>query len=248
MGEAPHLLVAMPCRGEIRSCVVADLLGCMLHAASYWQRLHGDQAIVSFSVHPRAHVVVARNEIVKEALELGAHWVLWLDDDMKPCADLAQRLLETGCEFVGAVAYKREPPFEPCVARLEDGKAVPFDPDPDAGLVAADLTGFACVLTHRRVLELVSARTEGRPFQGKDGVGEDWFFCAHARAAGVQLHIVADAVVGHLTDHVVGRADRLAFIESAAPRRRDGATGPTGSLRKRERPTWPSSPCSPSER
>lgn len=214
MDGAPHLLVAMPCRGEIRSCVVGDLIGCILCAASYWREVHGEHAPVSISVHPRAHVVVARNAIAAEARELGADWVLFLDDDMKVPHDLGPRLLETRCEFVAAVAYKREPPYEPCVARFVDGKAVPFDPEPADGLVTADLTGFACTLVHRRVLDLVWARTNGRPFQGRDGVGEDWFFCAHAREAGVQLHIVADLVVGHVTDHVVGRADRLPFLRT----------------------------------
>lgn len=218
---SPHLLIAIPCRGEIRSCVFLDLVATILQAANYWARIHGDAARVSFSVHPRAHVVAARNAAVKDALEVDADWVLWLDDDMAPAPphDLLERLHRTGCDFVGAVAYRRDPPYLPCVARIEDGNAVAFDPDPTQPLVRADLTGFACVLTHRRVLQAVVDRTNGKPFawNGDEGLGEDYYFCMHARAAGVALHIVPDLVVGHATDLVVGAAQRRPYIDGPRP-------------------------------
>lgn len=212
IAEPAHLLIAMPCRNEIRSCVFGDLLGCMLHAASYWHRLHGERALVTFSIHPRAHVVTARNAAAQQALDTGATWVLWLDDDMSPPHDLLEVLHRTGCDFVGALAYKREAPHEPCVARFEEGVARFFDPEPDQELVSADLTGFACVLTHRRVVEAVHGRTNGKPFQLRGEVGEDFFFCVHAREAGFRLQIVPRVVVGHATDFIVGREQRVPFL------------------------------------
>lgn len=216
MVAAPHLLIAIPCRSEIRSSVFLDLVGCILQAACYWYRKHGEDAVVSFSVQPRAHVVAARNAAVEQALSTGVDWVLWLDDDMTPPHNLAELLVETGRDFVGAVAYRRDPPYLPCVGRIEGDKIVHFDPDPKDGLVRADVTGFACVLTHRRVLEAVCARTDGRPFawRGDAGIGEDYYFCLHAREAGVELHILSDVVVGHSTDIVIDRSHRLAYLDA----------------------------------
>lgn len=222
LGERPfpdprHLMIAMPCRSEIRSCVFPDLLGCMLQAASYWHRIHGEGALVTYSIHPRAHVVTARNAAAQQALETGASWVLWVDDDMSPPHDLMEVLHRTGCDFVGALAYRREPPHEPCVARFEDQVARFFDPDPTQALVDADLTGFACLLTQRRVIEAVHERTAGRPFQLRADVGEDFFFCVHAREAGFRLKIVPTVVVGHATDLIVGRDQRAPFLAASNP-------------------------------
>jgi GT2 family glycosyltransferase len=211
-------MFAIPCRGEIKSSVFLDLVGTILQGTAYWYRTHGEDAVVSFSVQPRAHVVAARNAAVEQALATRADWVMWLDDDMSPSAphDLVEQLHRTGHDFVGAVAYKREPPYLPCVARIEEGKIVPFDPDITQATVRADLTGFGCVLTQRRVLEAVCARTEGRPFawRGDAGIGEDFYFCLHAREAGVELYIVPGVEVGHATDLIVGRRQRLAYLDA----------------------------------
>lgn len=204
-------MIAMPCRAEIRAVVFPQLLQCILQGAAYWHRRFGE-AMVTTQVMPRTHVVTARNSIAAEARAAGTEWVLWLDDDMSPPADLLERLHGTGEPFVGAVAYKREPPFVPCVCRIEEERAVPFDPDPAAGLVDADLTGFACVLTHRSVLDTVWERTAGRPFALQGDLGEDFYFCLQARKAGVQLKILSDCVVGHAGDLVVGREHRLAAL------------------------------------
>jgi hypothetical protein len=209
--SAPSLVIGMPCRGEIRSVVLPPLLQCIIQGASYWHRRHGD-AMVSTEIMPRSHVVAARNAIVAEARAIDADWILWLDDDMAPPADLLERLHGTGEPFVGAVAYKRVPPFEPCVCRLEEDKVVHFDPDPAAGVIDADFTGFACILTHRSVLDAVWEQTSGRPFAMHGDVGEDFYFCLQARKAGFQLKILADCTVGHAGDLIVGREHRLAAL------------------------------------
>lgn len=209
-------MIAIPCRNEIRAIVLPALVHCILQAASYWHRRYGE-ALVTTQIQPRAHVVTARNMAVAQARAESIDWILWLDDDMAPPPDLLQRLHETGEPFVGAVAYKREAPFAPCVYRIEEGHAVAFDPDPAAGLVDADLTGFACLLTHRSVFDAVWERTDGRPFQlPSDAMGEDLFFCVQARKAGLRLKIAADLVCQHAGDLLVGREHRFAALDQLA--------------------------------
>ncbi len=215
MVAGPNLLIAIPCRNEIRALVFPHLVHTLLQGVSYWHREHGD-ALVTTNIQPRAHVVTARNVAVEEARAMGVEWILWLDDDMAPPPDLLARLHRTREPFVGALAYKRDPPYLPCVYRIAEGRAEPFDPDPTQGVVDADLTGFACVLTHRSVFDAVWERTDGHPFQLQGDIGEDFFFCLQARKAGFQLKIVADCVVGHATDLVIGREHRLAALHAAA--------------------------------
>lgn len=208
MDHAEHLMIAMPSRDAIRSSVVSHLFLCMLHAAFFWKRRVSGDAPITYFFQSRAHIVEARTLAIEHARENDVDWILWLDDDMAPPPDLFERLFETGKTFVGALAFKRDPPHEPCVHRIIDGKAEFFDPDPRLPIVEADATGFACLLVHRSVWESVWERTEGRPFAYRVGMGEDVYFCAHAKAAGVQLYIVPGLVVGHVTDVVVGREHR----------------------------------------
>lgn len=210
-------MVAIPCRNEIRSVVFADLISCLLHGAVYWSKRHPGGA---FHVHTyaRAHVVEARNSAYETALETGADWVLWLDDDMAPPADLLERLHGAGKKFVGALAHRRAPPYEPCVARLLDGKVQFFDPDPTAEIIEADLTGFACILTHVSVLRAAADAVDGPPFSMRPGLAEDFFFCQAARKAGVQLHILPGCDVGHAGDLVVRSQHRRAALNELAGR------------------------------
>lgn len=203
-----HLLIAMPSRDVVSSTAFSHLVLCMLHAAFYWKRRTSGDAPITYHFQARSHVVEARTLAVQHASENDVDWILWLDDDMTPPADLLERLHGTGKSFVGAVAYKRDPPHEPCVSRLVENRAEFFDPDVRQDLVEADATGFACLLMHRSVWEAVCDRTDGRPFVYRMGLGEDVYFCAHAKAAGIQLYIVPDLVVGHVTNVAIGREHR----------------------------------------
>ena len=211
--DAPHLMIAIPCRNDIRATVFPELIGCILDAALYWSRTY-PTGRVSVQVYPRSHVVTARNAAVDQARADDVDWILWVDDDMSPPPQFLERLHGTGKDFVGAVAYKREPPYTPCVSRFVGDEAIPFDPEPDDGLIEADFTGFACILTHRAVVDAVYERTNGQAFQLRGKLGEDYFFCAQASIAGFQLHILSDLVVGHLADVVIGREHRRPYMQT----------------------------------
>jgi GT2 family glycosyltransferase len=212
MDRPEHLMIALPSRDVVRASVLSHLFLCMLNGAFYWKRRHGGDTPITYFFQARSHIVEARTLAVEHAREADIDWILWLDDDMAPPADLLERLHMTGKRFVGAVAYKREPPHEPCVQRFVGDhtqiRGEFFDPDPSLPVVEADGTGFACLLMHRSVWEAVWERTEGRPFQYRVGMGEDIYFCMRAKEAGVQLYVVPSCVVGHVTDVVIGREHR----------------------------------------
>ena len=214
MSSSPDLLIALPCRAEIKAVVFSELVSCLLHGAMYWaSRFPGSGYRVQ--TFTRAHVVEVRNAAVEIARSENFEWVLWLDDDMAPGHDLLERLHATGKDFVGAVAYKRIPPYEPCVARLTDGKMQYWDPDPDLPIAEVDLTGFACVLTRRTVLDAVYEATDGQPFQMRGAMAEDAFFCQQARKLGIPIHVVPSIVVGHAGDVIIGREHRLGALAAA---------------------------------
>jgi hypothetical protein len=237
MSEKPeNLMVAIPCRGEIRAIVFSDLVSALMHGASYWSQRHPGGSF-HVETYYRAHVVEARNTAYETARKNEVEWVLWLDDDMAPPFDLLAKLHGTGERFVGGMAYRRTYPHEPCVARYVGDVPEFFDPDPDAAIVKADLTGFACLLTHISVLDAVAESAGGTPFQMRPGLAEDHFFCYHARKLGLRLHIVPGAMVGHAGDVVVTRQHRQAAL---AERRAENS----GDQRPRSQ-DFPSNPIPP---
>jgi GT2 family glycosyltransferase len=206
-------MIALPCRAEIRAAVISDLFLAMMNGAFYWRQQHGPDAEVTFFVQARAHIVEARTMALDHARAHGVDWILFIDDDMAPPPDLLPRLAASGKEFVSGLAYRRDPPHEPCVYRVEDGRGIPLDLEATDDPVAVDATGFACLLMHRSVWEAVHDLTDGRPFQYRVGLGEDAYFCNRAREAGIQLWVVPSLIVGHLADVVIGSEHRRRALE-----------------------------------
>ncbi len=128
---------------------------------------------------PRAVVDQARNSIVEEAIKLEAHYILFLDDDHIIPSDLFYKLLSHQKDVVGALAFRRLPPYSPCIYDWEtspkNGNLMVRD-RPDLikkGLQKVDAIGFGAVLVKTEVFKKI-----GGPRWFKfDEVGEELTFC-----------------------------------------------------------------------
>jgi len=176
------------------------------------------------------NVAENRNIVTREALRLGAEWVLYLDDDHVLAPDTLMRLLAHGVDIVSGLYVKREIPFVPCVYDEENeaGLCRPRLLAPgDCGRVKVKAVGAGCLLVRRRVIE-----TLGDPCWRIGGIssdvpGEDIQFCKDARAAFFTVWCDLDTVVGHQ------------MMGTVWPQRGPDGSWKTTMLQRDEIASWP---------
>jgi GT2 family glycosyltransferase len=149
-----------------------------------------------------------RNQLAEHAIELGAEWIWYVDDDHCFHPDTLTRLLARNVDIVTGVAVKRVAPFLPLIYEREEGDEGNFvkhyfTPD-DVGLKPILAAGAGCFLVKTHV-----HKTLGSPYwrfsetSTGDMIGEDMDFCMRARAMGFTVYCDMDAPIGHRTTMTV---------------------------------------------
>lgn len=144
-----------------------------------------------------------RNELVEEALRAHCSHLIMMDTDMTYHPKTITRLLEHNLDVVGALCYKRYPPFDPIMLRGEINSykyVEQWEPD---SLVEVDATGTGCLLFKTDIFRRMPApwfRFRPNPDPDSEGwVGEDIGFCSDLRHAGYRIFVDTSVPAGHLT-------------------------------------------------
>lgn len=139
-----------------------------------------------------------RNTITMDALAKDCTHLLFLDADMVYPADTIQALLNHREKIVGALTFKRWPPFNPILYTGEPYKMTLMENIPD-GLTEVTATGTGCLLIDCSVFDQIPypwfefcKTEEGNP------VGEDVNFCYKAREAGFKIFVDCEVKTEHL--------------------------------------------------
>jgi hypothetical protein len=174
-----------------------------------------------------AMVHVARNHLIAWALEWGADYGLFIDSDQTFPADALFRLLDRKLPVIGASSVWRTEPHYPTASNVgRDGRAVPVwttEAKAKAGEIeAVDQLGCAFLLIDLRAVipALKShAKAQGKDlwplfdFRWKGGnvIGEDHYFCARLRTAGISIHVDHELSwnVGHVAERVLHPSDGI---------------------------------------
>ena len=110
-------------------------------------------------LHPtRQHTHWGRELLARNAIELGADYILYLDDDMTFEPDLLKRLLAHKKDVVTAVAYQRKAPYQICV--------FDFLPVPDVQEPCAECDGGKLVRGRKVEVTTDSAEAIGKALGG----------------------------------------------------------------------------------
>jgi hypothetical protein len=158
-----------------------------------------------YVVEPERNISRARNRAVARALEAGADFVAFVDDDETVCAGWLHELLDAqGCFGADAVQGRVVPSFAPGTpAWLADAPAFAVSPPPRGTLVPVASTNN--VLVAARLL------AGDEPFDPAFGVsgGEDSFFFMRAVREGARI-VAAPAAVTH--EHVPPARARAGWV------------------------------------
>lgn len=174
-----------------------------------WPYIHSDTfySLMVMAKPGECHMIHAssgpidqmRNLIATKALEKGCTHLIFLDADMTYPIDTIPRLLESGKEIVGALCFKRWPPFTPTIM-IGEPESRTFVDDYPEGLIKVSATGTGCLLIDCRVFEeMPYPWFEFKQTENGSPIGEDIHFCDKARALGYSVYVDTRIKTGHLT-------------------------------------------------
>ena len=153
-------------------------------------------------------IAQARNLITRNALAMGADYLLWIDDDMTFSPAAVLRLMQRRVPIVGGLCFNRHAPSYPPVLlrkhaanRNLDNSPMGFVYDfPPDSLFEVDATGGAFLLVQRKVFEQIPVTPEAQWWTPIDmpGLGsEDVSFCVRAQRAGFKIFVDTGVRIGH---------------------------------------------------
>lgn len=148
-----------------------------------------------------------RNNIVKRALEFGAEWIFYVDDDHVFPGDHLLRLLDWEEDIVASLYVQRVAPFYPIAYGEigDDGTYLPLHlPDlPAEGLVEVVGAGTGGMLVRAEVFHVLEETHGQEWFTHTTEKSEDLMFCDRAIAAGFKVHVDLGARLGHIAPAAV---------------------------------------------
>lgn len=156
-----------------------------------------------------------RNLITRRALELQCTHLIFLDADMVYPYNVITKLLEHDLDIVGALCFKKGPPFDPTLLMGEPYKATTLRDYPEE-LIEVTATGTGCLMINLNVMEEIEypwfefyKSPQGKP------VGEDVGFCYKAKEKGFKIFVDCSLKTEHITLVRVGE-DMHRFHRMAA--------------------------------
>ena len=145
-----------------------------------------------------------RNNIVEQSLDIGATHLIMCDTDMDYHPNTIPRLLSHKLPIVGALCYRRYPPFDPIMLRGKLGDYESIDEWEEGALIDVDATGTGCLLFDMKVFrEMPRPWFKFRNLESGEGIGEDIGFCSDLKAAGYDIFVDTTVPSGHLTTFLV---------------------------------------------
>lgn len=141
--------------------------------------------------------IAGRNKVAEKALERGAEWLLFLDDDHTFPTDLLPRLLAHDLPVVGALYLQRMQPFSPVAYthKLDTGHFVPIilpEHHKDEVVPVAAM-GTGGMLIRSEVFDAMEY-----PWFQHGTASEDIIFCERAIELGFTVHCDLATRMGHM--------------------------------------------------
>lgn len=181
----------------------------------------------------RRFISDARNILIQDALKYGCTHVLFTDDDHTFPPDALVRLLNHDVDIVGALAFKREEPFDPCTFMTVDFngvKGLVSEYRCEEGLQEFDAVGFAFILIKIDVFKkmnwpyFVYGDTSLGYAEKLGGLSEDIGFCVKARQLGYKVYCDTDLEAPHIGDEI--RVNSGTYKAYKAAKEKENATAP----------------------
>ena len=160
---------------------------------------------IEYELRGHSLVYEAREQAAKHFLESDCDYLLFLDSDMVPPADMLIKLIQHDKPIVSALAFRRVPNYEPCIFKND----MEFYLDYPKGLIEVAGVGMACTLIKKEVFQNVP-----QPWFTPTAIGEDLSFCKRATDAGYKIFCDTNLICGHVGSYEVGEGQYLKWRET----------------------------------
>lgn len=207
--------------GQVTGEFHESLVNLLVYDMAHEKRIVGGGGRLGF--RSSANISSARNAMCEKMLaESDAEWLWMVDTDMVFDPDTLDRLLAEAdadkAPIVGGLCFGQEeqllfPTMYDLTGESEDTlQFIRYQQWPENTMFQVFATGAACLLIHRRVLEVVRdyEHPDGRVgfspvfpwFQEREfnggPMGEDVTFCFRAGMAGLPVHVHTGVTLGHV--------------------------------------------------
>ena len=156
-------------------------------------------------------VYIARDKLVKKAINEEFSHVLWLDADMVFDPDMIDILLEMKEDMVCGLFRGRHEKRMVCLysslSPITRYEALDSNPELLNDILEVDACGFGCVLTTVELLSKIFYENDFTCFTPMRMFGEDLSFCVRAKELGYNIYCNPKAEVGHVGNAII-KADR----------------------------------------
>ncbi len=185
-----HLAIGIPC--DFPMVPIAFFQSMMVMERPSFELLMNDNG----------HIDDLRNNLVMMAQKAGCTHLIMMDTDMVYHPQTIPRLLSHRLPIVGALTFRRYPPFDPLLmSRPEGEKKYQIKEGWQEGdLVEVDATGAGCLMFDMEVFSAMPypwfkmrKNPDGSP------IGEDIGFCQDLKAAGYKIFVDTSVPSSHLT-------------------------------------------------
>ncbi len=219
------IAICTPHHSHIHAQYSISLMGLIAHTNASSIIFNGVPAQVQLQVFMASGSLLpyTRNRLLRDAYDWKADFLLWLDSDHIFPADTLIRLLSRNLRVVGANYPRRSLPARPTALSVDGFDLWTTKEKAEAGAVEeVSRLGLGVCLMNMTVLNdvLRVAKAEGRKtiwpmFSGEpvqddlEGKGEDTFFFAKLRKAGIKTYVdhAVSWEVGHIHEIILWNAD-----------------------------------------
>ena len=179
----------------------------------FYSFVHLERPDFTFIHADNGPIDVLRNDIVDRAIAVGATKLIMMDSDMIYHPKTITSLLSHHLPIVGALCFRRYPPFDSIMLRVNgDGYESVNEWEVDE-LVEVDATGAGCLMFDMEVFRKMPKpwfKFLKHPDTGAV-IGEDVGFCQDLKAAGYRIFVDTSVPADHLTLMAVNQKTSLLY-------------------------------------
>jgi hypothetical protein len=173
----------------------------------FYSFIHMERPDYTFIHADNGPIDTLRNDIVEKALSIGATNLMMMDVDMAYHPKTVTRLLSHKLPIVGALCFRRYPPFDSIMLKITDSGFTSIDEWEEDELVEVDATGSGCLMFDMKIFREMPRpwfRFQKNPDTGAI-IGEDIGFCNDLKMAGYRIFVDTSVPADHLTTMAVNR-------------------------------------------